>query len=142
MANKVGSGRSVGPDAARTSAEAARAALEGLAGAKPAIGFLFASPSLPLGECLRSASQVTNGARLIGCSTAGEFTEKGLSHGGVVVMLVSTDSPHLMHTATGVTGAAVDAARELCKGFHPISKDARQKGYACSTTVTLVDGLS
>jgi len=104
--------------------------------------FLFASPSLPLGECLRSASQVTNGARLIGCSTAGEFTEKGLSHGGVVVMLVSTDSPHLMHTATGVTGAAVDAARELCKGFHPISKDARQKGYACSTTVTLVDGLS
>jgi hypothetical protein len=142
MANKVGSGRAVGSDAARTSAEAARSALEGLAGAKPSIGFLFASPSLSLGECLRSASQVASGAKLIGCTTAGEFTERGLVHGGVVVMLVATDSPYLQHTTNGVSKAAQDSARNLCKGFHPIAKDARQKGYVCSTTVTLVDGLS
>jgi hypothetical protein len=142
MANKVGSGRSVGSDAARVSAEAARGALEGLAGARPSFGLLFASPALSLAECLRSASQVAGAAKLIGCTTAGEFTEKGLSHGGVVVMLVSTDSPPLMHTASGVSGAADEAARSLCNGFHQTAKEARQKGYVCSTTVTLVDGLS
>ena len=142
MKNKVGSGRSVGPDAAVNSAEAARAALEGLGGAKPSFGFVFASPSLPLSDCLRSVSQVAGGARLIGCTTAGEFTEKGLVHGGVVVMLISTESPHLVQTAPGVSVGAENAARALCQGFHGAAEAARQKGFVCSSTVTLVDGLS
>ena len=102
MANRTGSGRADGPDAARASAQAARMALEGLQGAKPTLGFVFCSPALPLADCLRTASQVAQGARLIGCTTAGEFTERGLIHGGVVVMLVSTDAPHLVQSAGGV----------------------------------------
>ena len=142
MANKTGSGRADGPDAARASAQAARMALEGLQGAAPTLGFLFCSPALALADCLRSASQVTKGAQLIGCTTAGEFTERGLIHGGVVVMLLSTDAPHQVQTAGGVAGNAEGAARTLCDGFHRMAEGARQKGYVCSTTVTLVDGLS
>jgi hypothetical protein len=142
MSNKIGSCRADGPDAGRASAQAAGIALEGLQGAAPSFGFVFSSPSLALSDCLRSAAQVARGARLIGCTTAGEFTERGLAHGGVVVMLVSTDSPHLVHVAQGVSGAAEGAARSLCDGFHKMAESARQKGHVCSTTVTLVDGLS
>ena len=142
MTNKVGSGRSVGPDAGRSAAEATKVAIEGLGGAKPSFGFLFASPSLSLADCLRSASQVAQGARLVGCTTAGEFTERGLVHGGVVVMLISTDSPHLVQTSNGLSHGAEGTARALCQGFHGTAENARQKGFVCSTTVTLVDGLS
>jgi len=117
-------------------------ALEGLQGAAPTLGFVFCSPALALAECLRSASQVAKGAQLIGCTTAGEFTERGLIHGGVVVMLLSTDAPHQVQTAGGVASNAQGAARALCDGFHRMAEGARQKGYICSTTVTLVDGLS
>ena len=62
--------------------------------------------------------------------------------GGVVVMLLSTDAPHQVQTAGGVAANAQGAARSLCDGFHRMADGARQKGYVCSTTVTLVDGLS
>jgi len=142
MPNKVGSGRSVGPDAARSAAEAAKVALEGLGGARPSFGFVFVSPSLSLNDCLRGASQVVQGARLVGCTTAGEFTERGLVHGGVVVLLIATDSPHLVQTSNGLSHGAEGTARALCQGFHSAAQSARQKGFVCSTTVTLVDGLS
>jgi len=142
MANKVGSGRANGPDAGRAATEAARKALEGLGGAAPSFGLLFVSPSLSLSECLRGAAQVAKGAKLIGCTTAGEFTEQGLIHGGVAVVLVSTESPILSRTSRDVAAGPQQAAKALCDGFHRTAESARQKGYVCSTTLTLVDGLS
>jgi len=142
MANKVGSGRASGPDAQRASSEASRTALEGLHGSAPSFGLVFASPSLSLSECLRAAAKVAGGAKLVGCTTAGEFTERGLIHGGVVVMLVSTESPHFARTVRDVAAAPQEAARTLCEGFHRAADAARQKGFVCSTTLTLVDGLS
>jgi hypothetical protein len=142
MTNKVGSGRGSGPDAARASSEAARQALEALKGSVPSFGLVFASPSLSLSECLRNVSQVAKGAKLVGCTTAGEFTEKGLIHGGVAVVLVSTESPILARTVRDVAAAPQQAAKSLCDGFHRTAEAARQKGYVCSTTLTLVDGLS
>ena len=142
MTNRVGSGRAVGPDAKAASTEATRMALESLAGSKPSFGFVFSSPALSLSECLRTAAGLAKGARLMGCTTAGEFTQRGLIHGGVAVLLVSTDSPILAHTARGVGASPASVAKALCEGFHPAASAARQKGYVCSTTLTLVDGLS
>ena len=142
MVNKVGSGRASGPDAQRASSEASRGALDGLRGAAPSFGFVFASPSLSLSECLRAVAKVAGGAKLVGCTTAGEFTERGLIHGGVAVMLVSTESPHFARTVRDVAAAPQEAARALCEGFHRAADAARQKGFVCSTTMTLVDGLS
>ena len=82
MPNKVGSGRAAGPDAQAASTEATRMALAGLGSSAPAFGFLFVSPSLSLSECLRTAARLAPGARLTGCTTAGEFNESGLIHGG------------------------------------------------------------
>jgi hypothetical protein len=142
MANKVGSGRAAGPDAQAASTEAMRMALEGLHGSAPSFGFLFVSPALALSECLRTAQGLARGARLQGCTTAGEFTERGLIHGGVVVLLVSTDAPFLARTARGIAAAPAAVAKGLCEGFHAAAATARVKGYVCSTTLTLVDGLS
>ena len=111
MVNKVGSGRASGPDAQRASSEASRTALEGLRGAAPSFGFVFASPSLSLSECLRAAAKVAGGAKLVGCTTAGEFTERGLIHGGVAVMLVSTESPHFARTV-----------RDVVRRAHPLQR--------------------
>lgn len=141
MPNKVGSGRAAGPDAQLASAEAMRMALESLKGASPSFGLVFASPSLSLSVCLRSAAHLSPGAQLLGCTTAGEFSERGLIHGGVAVLLVSTDSPHLARTADGVGAAPDAAARSLCEGFHGAAASARQRGFVCSTTLTLIDGL-
>jgi hypothetical protein len=116
-------------------------ALEGLRGAEPSFGLVFASPSLPLAECLRSSAATARGARLIGCTTAGELNERGLIHGGVSVLLVSTDSLHMAGTERGVGAAPAAAAHALCEGFQAFASSARQKGYVCSTTLTLVDGL-
>jgi hypothetical protein len=142
MANKVGSGNAQGADASKASAAAARMALEGLGGATPNLGFVFAAPTLSLTECLRGAAQTARGAKLVGCTTAGEFTERGLTHGGVVVLLLSTDSPHLVTTATGVAADPKAAGRALSQGFHRTAEAARPKGFISPTTVTLVDGLS
>ena len=142
MANKVGSGRAGGPDAARASTEATRLALEALKGTVPSFGLVFASPAFSLSECLRAASEVARGAKLVGCTTAGEFTELGLIHGGVAVLLVSTDSPLVTRAARDVAAAPQEAARGLCEGFHRAAESGRQKGFVCSTTIALVDGLS
>ena len=89
MNNRIGSGQHVGSDAAVCGREAARQAREALAGAPASFGFLFASPDLPLGEALRAARAAAGTQQMIGCTTAGEVTERGLTHGGVAVLLVS-----------------------------------------------------
>src|SRR5207237_9872247 len=132
MANKVGSGRAGGPDAARASREATRLALEALKGAAPSFGLVFASPALSLSGCLRAASEVARGAKLVGCTTAGEFTELGLIHGGVAVLLVSTDSPLVTRAARDVAAAPQEAARGLARlrGVPGAREQARRRALA------------
>src|SRR2546428_8619504 len=89
MGNRTGTGQHVGTDAAVGGREAARQAREGLGGAQASFGFLFASPDLPLGDALRAARTAAGTQQIIGCTTAGEVTERGLTHGGVAVLLVS-----------------------------------------------------
>ena len=88
MANRVGSGQHVGSDAAVSGREATRQARESLGGAPASFGFLFASPDLPLAGALRAARSAAGTQQIIGCTTAGEVIERGLTHGGVAVLLV------------------------------------------------------
>src|SRR5688572_5876243 len=89
MSSLGGSGASSKPDSRAAALEATQQALRGLHGARPSFGFVFASPNRDLGVVLRSAREVAAGAELVACTTAGEITERGLTHGGVVVLLVS-----------------------------------------------------
>lgn len=142
MPNKVGSGRAVGTDAERVAKEAARMAIDDLRGTVPSFGFVFASPSLNLDACLRATRELARGADIMGCSTAGEITERGLTHGGVAVLLVAADGHHRATMTHGVAASPETAAQKLCEGFHADFEKARARGLISSTTLTLVDGLS
>ncbi|HKB75893.1 MAG TPA: FIST N-terminal domain-containing protein [Myxococcales bacterium] len=143
MANRVGSGQHVGSDAAVCGREATRQAREGLGGAAATFGFVFASPDLQLGEALRAARSAAGTQQIIGCTTAGEVTERGLTHGGVSVLLVL--APKSVAESATVPGLMEDpkrAAAELCRNFRAAQGRGYSKGLAFSTTVVLADGLS
>ena len=143
MRNRTGTGQHVGTDAAVSGREAARQAREGLGGAPASFGFLFASPDLPLGDALRAARAAAGTQQIIGCTTAGEVTERGLTHGGVAVLLVW--APQAVAETAAVAGLKEDpkrAAAALCRNFRTAQGKAHAKGLAFSTTVVLADGLS
>ena len=142
MATRTGSGRAAGSNSKQVAGQAARKAMEALGDAKPSFGFLFASPSLLLGDCLAIARDIARGADILACTTAGEITEEGLGHGGVAVLLVASDGAHHAGSIAGLKEDPRSAGRELCQAFHNEFQRARGKGLVCSTTVTLVDGLS
>ena len=76
-----------------------------------------------LGEALRAARTAAGTQQIIGCTTAGELTERGLSHGGVTVLLVSAPK-------SVVETAARSAAQEAKANL----QGAKRAGVCCSST--------
>lgn len=141
MPTITASGASVSTDSTQAATEATRQALRAL-GTKPRYGFLFASPKHDLGAALAAAREVASGAEILGCTTAGEITERGLMRGGMSVFLLAPDNMSIATaSATGLKSAHLQAARDLCEPFAAASAQARAKGWGYSTTVTLMDGL-
>src|SRR5437660_921676 len=115
---RTGSGHSESTNAAVAAAEAVKEALPGLNGQKPRLGFLFASPKHDLSAALQAATNAAPGTEFVGCHTAGEFTERGLSHGSVSVMLLSSDELVCdVQVAGGLRANHSAAAKRLCARF-------------------------
>jgi hypothetical protein len=140
METYTGTGASTNPASNVAVTEAARRAMAGLAGAKPSHGFLFASPSLDLQAALVGAKEIS-GAEMIGCTTAGEITDAGLTHGGVAVMLVASESATRVEMTHGLKANPERAARELVADLEPTKKAAAANDNRHLTTVLLTDGL-
>ncbi len=140
MACRAGSGLSSRPGAAL---EACREALATLGGAPVSFGVVFASPQQDLAHAVAAVAAETGCASIIGCSTAGELTERGLVQGGVATLLVSApESVHAAAYARELKASHADAARRLCAGFAAAAERATVAGFPHSTTVVLVDGLA
>jgi hypothetical protein len=143
MPNAVATGASTAPTAASAASEAVAAAVAGLSGRAPSFGFLFASPRLPLQECLGEARRRLPGTDLVGCTTAGEITERGRTDGGVALLLVSSDGmEHTVRWARHLERAPARAVTDLCAGFSERREAARARGLGVSTSVLLVDALT
>src|SRR5438105_2480906 len=143
MATVTATGSSTQPRAAAAATEAVRAALAGLAGKPPLFGFLFAASRHRLDEALAAARELAPGCDFLGCTTAGEITERGLTKGGMCAMLVASDEcVHDLRATAGLRTDFTAAANTLCAGFSDAAAAARSRGYVDSTTVTLIDGLS
>lgn len=143
MDNATGSGQSESQDTVAAATEATRQALKALAGRKPRLGFVFASPRHPLKAVLDTAASVTPGTELVASQTAGELTERGLSRGGVAVLLIASERLHFdVEGAVGMRSSHQEVAKKLCANFAAASKEAAAKGLGLSTTVLLVDGLA
>ena len=131
------SGSATGSAAAATRA-AIRDARAQLAGAKPDLALVFASPELDLGEVLAAAAEAAPKLEIAACTTAGELTERGLTQGGVAVMLTAWgEAQHALALAEAPGTNADELAEVLCSRAD--DKNWRRKHGAC---LLLGDGLS
>jgi methyl-accepting chemotaxis protein len=99
------------------------------------------SPSHDLEQVLAIAQRLLPEAEFTGCTTAGEITERGPTHRGVAVMLMSTDDLIEVQFSTGLDATSDTAAASLCQNFGALQASARARLLPESTTVVLVDGL-
>jgi hypothetical protein len=141
METRIGTGAQTDPSAEVAVTDATRSALAALGRSKPSYGFLYASPNLDLRAALARAKELS-GAEIIGCTTAGEITDAGATHGGVAVMLVASDSTTLTHMATGLKANPERTARELGADLAATKKVAAAHEHRNLTTVLLTDGLA
>jgi methyl-accepting chemotaxis protein len=143
MATIAGTGRSLKPETRAAAAEAVRAALAPLGGTPPTFGLVFASPRHDLAAALAEAQQAAPDAALLGCTTAGEITERGLTRGNLACVFVASDDTTVeVSVADAVKADPAAAARRLCGDFARRAKAAGADGRTHSTSVLLVDGLN
>jgi len=104
---------------------------------------VFASPERDLAATLARVTEAAEGADIVGCTTAGELTEGGLSHGSIAVMLVSCDaSSSIIAFAEQLKSDPHAVASELVTKVPEAKKSAGQRDRRHMTTVLLTDGLS
>lgn len=141
MSTIAGTGHSIHRNTRLAIREVLRAAAQPLHGRPPLFGLLFASTDHSLEQVQRSAGEACD-APLLCCTTAGEFSERGLTHGGIAAILVASDEM-LIDVAMGRgLGPGGPAALQVCTGFCAASREASALGYAQGTSVLLMDGLS
>lgn len=141
--NRTGSGFSKNTDAVLAGEEAAREALKGLGGESPRLWFVFAAPSYGYPKLIEGVRRVTGQAPLVGCSTAGEFTDRAVGHDSVAVMGIGGDG---LRVATGVgRGLRKDqtgAVHQAMAHFNQAYRAARAEGFTHATCFILTDGLA
>lgn len=137
---KASNGSSNLEDTRQATRAALDQALNGL-GEEPGFGLIFASSRHPLALVLEEYRLRLGEVPVAACHTAGEYTEAGLTRGGLVLLLVS--SPQLLcssHFAPKVDQVEV-AAQQLTEGFSQRIQEARGLGLGLSSTLLLVDGM-
>jgi methyl-accepting chemotaxis protein len=109
----------------------------GLASNAPALVVVFASTAQPLGELVENLSRRFPTAKIIGSSTAGEFTERGDAKQSVAAFALAGD--YVIHTgiATGLRESPDAAVKRALEGM-PRSVH----GFDHRTAIVLLDPLA
>jgi hypothetical protein len=142
MGTIVGSAVSTNPNPEVAVDQAVKEALDRLGGAKPTFGFIFASPKHPFQALMVAAREIAK-TDLIGCTTSGEITSKGLLSGSVTATFVASDTTsHQIAMSTRLGADPTGTATALGRTFTEASEGARARGFTHSSTVLLADGLS
>jgi methyl-accepting chemotaxis protein len=141
MSTICGSGGASGQSIKSAIHEATRAAMEPLGKEKPKFGFLFTSPDADLAAAIGLVRDIS-GAEVIGCTTAGEITEKGLTHGGVALLLVASDATVHVELAEGLREHSDRVAQSILAEVQNTKRAASALDQRHLTTVLLTDGLA
>ncbi len=127
--------------AAGTSDVAARALSEALRAqlgtAQPALVVVFASTSQSLEDVTKGLSRSFPSATVLGASTAGEFTERGDTKGGVSAFAAAGDFKVVAGLGAGLKA---DPAAAIAAAIGALPRTLL--GYPCSTGVLLLDPLA
>lgn len=141
MPTQASSGRSIAQNTEEACREALQVASRGLS-SPPTFGVVFASAAHSLATVQQQFSAQFPGLPMISCQTAGEYTEVGLTKGGLNVLLVSSDEINCISEISPVAGYEPEVvAANLCAGFEENSLAAKKLGYGLSSTVLLLDCL-
>ncbi|MFT3709959.1 MAG: FIST C-terminal domain-containing protein [Archangium sp.] len=140
---RAGSGQSTHAETRVATRDALQQALQQLGSERATAGFLFVSPKHALTNVMAVAAEMAPGCEFLACQTAGEFTERGRTTGGVAALL--TTLPRESFEVAGAAGMRTDplgVARQLTAPFNALKERANRVGAGLSTTVLLVDGLA
>ena len=130
----MGVGQSSDSDALAAGRAAATGAITG-AGTKLLV--VFCSDSYDLPALLRGIDEVSGGAPLVGCSTAGEIATSGPSDASVVVTAFGGDGFHVgTAAATGVAARLREAGAEVAAALQHVDGKPHQ------VLMLLTDGLA
>lgn len=138
MVTKFSSGLAKSDDGRSAGREAAERAVRGLDGDDPDFVLVFSSATYDYEQVLYGVRVVVRDATLMGCSSAGEFTESTVESGSVAVSAIASDEMRFF-TGLGrgisedVTGAVAAAAADL---------PTEVEGYPYLTGINLHDGLA
>lgn len=137
MAAKLVTGLACVGDSVAVTENALEEALGKLGGSKPGLAFVHASSKCDYRKVLETVRARIGGVPVVGCSTAGHFTENRVGEGGVAIGLISSDSM-LFSTAIarGLRYDPEDVARNLAQAV-PTVEPGRHL-----TAILFADGLS
>jgi len=121
-------------DATRALAKDVRS---GLGDAAPQLLVVFGSTEQPLGELLARLQAEFPEAALLGCSTAGEFTQRQEANASVSVFALAGD--YRVHTGLG---AGLKESPDAAVGSAIRALPSKVEGYPHRTVVLLIDGLA
>ncbi len=124
--------------------EAARAALAqiGLSG-PPDLVIAFASPWYHHEEVLKGIRSVTGHAPLLGCSSAGEFTERGVLTQSVVVAAIRSDRMRFtVGCGRHLKQSLSRAVAEALSNFRGSAPESLRAGLVHRMILLFADGLS
>jgi hypothetical protein len=130
-----GSGASTATDVETAVTHAIAQAVSRVAPTDAQIGLLFVSPRFSASAAFERAREILPNVEWVGCSTAGEISELGVMHGGVVVMLLGGLASHDL--ALAVPNGSVEALAHKLRLRDPIDPLGRAVTY-----LLFGDGLS
>jgi hypothetical protein len=131
-------GNSHAEDSFAAGAEAANNAMAKRNNQKAQLSIVFAGKNYNLDQAIEGFKSVTGNIPLIGCTSAGEFTEDAITNNSIVCALISSDN-HQFFTGIGthVTYNEIEAVQEATTHF-PVEVE----GFPYRSAMILVDGLS
>lgn len=138
LSTQFGTSIETGDDGATVGREAATAAFAEMDADRVDFCQVFASPRYDFEAVLSGVREVTGlDAVLVGCSSAGEFTDEGFSEGSVAVSLVASDN---LNFFSGIgRGLSEDMDAAVRDAVWELPREV--EGYPSMAAITLDDGL-
>jgi len=138
METTLATGLGKATDSTAAALEAVLQAKEKLGNSRIDLSIVYSSSEYDHRQVVDAVRGATNNAPLIGASSSGEFTEKIVESGSVVVGLLSSDDIKVFTAlAEGVKENPEAAIKEVIAKLHD-----NVEGYPHLTAILLIDGLS
>lgn len=138
MATKFGTAILNGEDSFKVGQEVAEKAMARAGTKKVDLSVVFASSAYDYRAVVNGVRQMTDDAPLIGCSSAGEFTEEKTEKGSVACAVINSDT-HKFFTGIG-KGLMEDEIKAIRQASAKFSSPPADYPYA--SAVLLIDGLA